>query len=345
MRLEAFDPASIPSPEPRSERPRLIVDYELTSMLPGQSQRISAKWCLGDDCWPATEAKWRTRTPKTVRLEPTTGSWTRVTALQPGDADVSLRAPRYGYSGGFEVHPRPGVGTDAERYGTAERGRKVVVTPRDAVLRLGQYVVLTGWRCATKGAGQLGPDGEPGTEDDGCVTEDLLRVRPLPNSGMAEVGTFGPSALLLADSFEVTDDDIQFAAVFAAFRQGLGWTLAQANLYIEDAEWDGSPLGDLDADGDVDDADREMVASVLDAHGGAIGQDAAGWDPGLDINGDHRIDRVDLDLVDAMVRVHAGELVPSPAEPFATEPPDLTGLLASAQPTPLSPSPGATPEP
>ncbi|MEA2025936.1 MAG: hypothetical protein U9O18_04530 [Chloroflexota bacterium] len=341
MRLEAFDPASIPSPEPRIEYPRMIVEYEQHSMLPGQSQRVTARWCLGDDCWPADEARWSTDTPKVVKLEPTRGSWTQVTALKPGAADVSLSAPRYGYGGGFGVHPRPGKGTDEERYGKERHARKVVVTPRDQVLKLGQYVVLTGWRCPTKGSGQLGPDGQAGTDDDKCRTEDLMRVRALPNSGLAHVGTFGPSAVMFADSFEVDDDDIQFAGVFAYFEQGKGYQLIEPNLYIRDAEWDGPFLGDLDADGDVDDADRALLASALDEHGPEVVLGEVGWGPTLDLNGDHRIDSIDLDILDALVGSHAGVLVPTPAQPHPTPRPDFPG----PPPTPsASPSPEVSPE-
>jgi len=308
-------------------------------MLPGQTQRVSADWCLGDRCWPAHDARWSTDTPKVVRVQPTTGSWTQVTALKPGSADLSTGAPRYSSSTGFDVKPRPGRGTDEERYG---KPRWHVVTPRDKVLKLGEFVVLTGWRCPTKDTKQVGKDGLPGTADDDCRTRDLRSVRALPYSGLAHVGTFGPSVVMVADSFEIDDDTIQAAPVFLTFDFRKGRDLDVPNLRIRDAEWRGPYLGDLDADGEVDSEDVALVATVVTEHGPDIAKGAAGWDEALDLNVDYHIDEVDLDVIDAIAKAHAGEIVPEPAGPPFTPPPMVPGGPAASPAGTPTASPGAS---
>ncbi len=327
MRLRAFDPASIPTPESRIERPRLTIEFEQERLLPRQSQRITAQWCLGDQCWPADDAKWRSDTPNNLKLEPTTGTWTRAIALRPGEADVRVTTQATHYASSFMIRPRAGEGSDRQRYSDARRAEKTVVTPRDKVLQLGQYAVLTAWRCPTKGADQLGPDGEAGTEDDKCRTEEPRSFTLLPGSGLASLGTFGPSTVVVAESFEIADDDVQFAGVLASFDSPAWLVVAEPNLYIRDRRYSGPLLGDLDADDDVDPADLALLETTIDGSDSVIGPGDGGWDAALDLDRDYRLDRVDIEILDALVRAYAGELVPEPAKPFPTDPPEFEGRV------------------
>jgi hypothetical protein len=342
MRLEAFDPDTIPTPAPVTALPQLVVELETSAMLPGQVQRATASWCLSGGCWPAEDIKWSTHSARTVKVAPTRGSWTQITALRHGQADVIANdlAGRNGYGKGFAVRPRPGKGTDEERYG---KSRANAIYPRDHVLQVGELAVLTGWHCPEEGLRQFGPDDVPGTDDDGCQTKAISSARPLVGSGLALVGTFGPSAVVQADEFERPHDTLQYASVF--LKLGDDYRIYVPNLYIRDRGYEGPALGDLDADGDVDDADREVLATALDEHGTEIGEGADGWGAELDMNGDHVIDRVDLDIVDALARVGWGELEPTPAQPSPTQPPFFPGQPPGTSPPPVTPAPEATPEP
>lgn len=348
MRLEAFDLGTIPSPGPRARDPRLVVEMDQSALLRGQSLRASASWCLSEDeCWPAEDVRWRSGSPDVVRVEPRSGSWTRVTARRPGNADLSYSGGNTQGSIGFEVRPRPGRVDDYEQ--TDGWMRWHLTTPREQVLKLGQYTVMTGWICPVREVGRLGKDGKPGTADDECTTDDVRGVWVRPGSGLAVVGTTGPSAVVVADSFEFGDDPLMssWAGLSFDFRKGSDFGIS--NLYIRNGTWRGPLLGDLDEDGAVDSTDVAILTDAIEDHGSTIAKGADGWRKRLDLNADYVIDQVDADIVTMLAQAHAGELepvlpTPYPRMPFGDE--RSTAQDADPSPTPEpSASPPATEEP
>lgn len=319
MRLEAFDPGAIPSPAPRVPDPRLVVQMDQTALLKGQSLRANAEWCLSEEeCWPADDVRWYTTTPDIVRLEPRNGSWTRVTARRPGDADLSFKGGNTDGGIGFEVAARPGRTEDYEQ--TDGWMRWHLTTPREQVLKLGQYTVMTGWICPVREVGRLGKDGKPGTADDKCKTDDVRDVRVRAGSGLAVVGTSGPSALVIADSFEFEGESLMSSWAGLSFDFKKGSDFGTSNLYIRDGKWRGPFLGDLDEDGAVDGADVAIVTDAIEADGPRIRKGADAWRKRLDLNVDYVIDQVDADIITMLADAHAGELEPVVPTPYPRMP-------------------------
>lgn len=190
-----------------------------------------------------------------------------------------------------------------------------LTTPREQVLKLGQYVVLTGWICPTKDMNRLGRDGKPGTDDDRCSTDDVRDVWLLPNAGLALVGTAGPSAVLVADSYELDEDTVMSSWTGLKFDFKKGWDFGISNLYVRDGAWRGPLLGDLNEDGLVDPADVAILTDAREADGPQIRRDAVGWRKLLDLNVDYVIDDTDAEIIRLLAAAHAGDLVPTKSEP------------------------------
>jgi hypothetical protein len=71
-------------------------------------------------------------------------------------------------------------------------------------------------------------------------------------------------------------------------------------LYARNDPWQGPKLGDMDADGDIDIADLDVISVVLVAAASVEPGDPT-RDKALDLNADRVIDTVDLWILDALI--------------------------------------------
>lgn len=292
------------------------VDLEAALALPGQTLTATASLCLDGACRPARNPRWTVNSAKYGDLiRPQRGPQVRVTA-KPRIGAMEIRAK--GIWGtvedgaalaalgvaSLEVRPRPG---DASLQWRRRHGGDSWVFPDVQVLRIGQHVALTGWRCPA-GSGQgYGADGRPGTADDDCLVSPISSAQPLPGSGMTVLGIYGPSVLLRVDSF------VEMGGALNPVGVGVRYDVASAlrslalsgrlwqeipYLYVRNEPWRGPRLGDVDRDGDVDVDDHTALADLVSL--GSVPPTAPGWQAAMDVNADRIIDETDLQLVDAL---------------------------------------------
>lgn len=311
-------PTSVPTQVsvdwPRDGKTRLVIEQASDTMVEGQTQRVTARWCQDGDCRPADDIEWRVDTTKVLKVKPKTGSWTEVEATGPGVGIYGAWiGKRQHASPVIWVYPKPGAGAVP----AAVTPRRVdVAYPNEVVVELGQHFVLTGWRCPTRDAKQLGRDAVPGTDDDDCKTKDLSDITAFKDSGVALVGMAGQSAVLVAEAFIGLDypldaDPVRLSYADRADKQGLRpMRVGNAHVYVRNRDWKGPALGDLDGDRSVDQADLDLLTTTLEAAGPRITPASPAWRASLDLNVDHQIDGVDRSLLELLVRSHAGDLVP-----------------------------------
>jgi hypothetical protein len=290
------------------------VEQEVDRMLQGQKQRLTAKWCRDEECWPADDVEWSVDTKKILEIDPKSGSWTDVKAKGVGIGYLSATRGRKGVSPTIFVYPQPGASNPPA---VVTPRRVEVAYPNEIVLELGQHAVVTGWRCSTRDKQQLGADAVPGSADDKCRTRPIADVTGFQNSGLGLLGMVGPSAVLVAKEhngldYALVPDPVRLTFADRLKEEGRVREMAvgTSHVYVREAEWKGALLGDLDGDGQVDAADAELLANELAEHGPSIKAKASEYRQGLDLNLDRRIDETDQAVLELLIGSHAGEIVP-----------------------------------
>jgi hypothetical protein len=316
MVLEAF-PLELTIPPPPSripfeDMPMGEVTFENALMLPGQVQIVTAQLGTMGECEDAELVRWRVENPNRGKINPSRGARVRLKARDiPGGLGIRIGGTwgerpdgspeRIVYATSATVRPFPGESTAAWRQ--SRRGDSSVY-PEEQVLRVGQHVVLTGWKCPSNGSRRFGKDRRPGTSDDRCEVSPIVTARPLPGSGMTHVGMFGPSTLMRVDAFVDLGDDLNAVGVWVRYGDESSIDIELPWLYARNDPWQGPKLGDIDADGDIDIADLDVISAVLVAAESVEPGDPT-WDKALDVNADRVIDSVDLEILYALIEARA----------------------------------------
>jgi hypothetical protein len=267
------------------------IRFETSTMLPGQRQRVEAKWCAPNGCVPL-EVRWKAESPY-ASITRDRGTWTELVAQRPGSPSLDVLRPRSHLGIAFTIQPLP----DDPASRRLEPGRRPVAYPVRQILEPGQYFVLTSWRCRSEGARRFGDDRRPGTEDDGCEVEPIESAGPLDGSGVSVVGRFGPSVLMRVDPD--SGGDLRFAGVFMRYADRAVGPFPF--LYVREGDREAPGLGDLDADGEVDADDLALVEETRALSDDPVLPADDAWQAALDLNQDRRIDEVDLAIETTLV--------------------------------------------
>jgi hypothetical protein len=285
-------------------------------MLVGGKRSLWASICDadGENCKDAKKAKWSVKPRKGLKLGPKKGAQSIAEGARPGLYTVTVK--QNGIAGTMTVT----INEPPDRSGAKASGDelRLFVEPEGFVVGVGGEARFVTWGCPLENGTGTGANGVADGLDDACTTVPTEAVNIDAGAPLSQRALLGPTVVLRFDAFPA-DEAGELTFLGAHLVTPIGGTLP--SLQGRDEPETDPFFYDMNMDGVVDSADRDILTGGLPGDGSVISPSDPGFDQALDLTGDHLLDANDAELFDSLApaipaEVDTGPVAEATEDPF-----------------------------